>query len=148
LKQISKGDSVNGEHFDIILSGADYHHTEPYWYQHRFIQKNIGTAAYLRLHYCFYGFDKKLKISRIMLCFLMILSARKRYLWCSHGQEPSLFYANFPSWLIKLQSGRNGIWIFLIPVSPGINDTEELREEYFNKIIDRFETLTQQSIKK
>jgi phytoene desaturase len=30
---------------------------------------------------------------------------------------------------------------------PGINDSEELREEYFNKIIDRFEHLTQQSVK-
>jgi phytoene desaturase len=37
---------------------------------------------------------------------------------------------------------------FSYTVSPGINDTEELREEYFNKIIDRFERLTQQSIKK
>jgi phytoene desaturase len=36
---------------------------------------------------------------------------------------------------------------FLIPLAPGINDTEALREEYFDKIIDRFETLTGQSIK-
>jgi len=35
---------------------------------------------------------------------------------------------------------------FLIPLAPGIEDTEELREEYFLKIINRFETLTQQSI--
>jgi phytoene desaturase len=32
---------------------------------------------------------------------------------------------------------------FLVPLAPGINDSEELREEYFNKIIDRFEHLTQ-----
>jgi phytoene desaturase len=37
---------------------------------------------------------------------------------------------------------------FLVPLAPGINDSEELREEYFNKIIDRFEHLTQQSVKK
>jgi phytoene desaturase len=36
---------------------------------------------------------------------------------------------------------------FFIPLAPGINDTEALREEYFDKIIDRFETLTGQSIK-
>jgi phytoene desaturase len=35
--------------------------------------------------------------------------------------------------------------VFLIPLAPGINDK---REEYFDKIIDRFETLTGQSIKK
>jgi hypothetical protein len=32
-------------------------------------------------------------------------------------------------------------------LAPGINDTEALREEYFDKIMDRFETLTQQSVK-
>ncbi len=37
---------------------------------------------------------------------------------------------------------------FLIPLAPGINDSEELREEYFEKIITRFEQLTQQDIKK
>jgi hypothetical protein len=37
--------------------------------------------------------------------------------------------------------------LFSIPLAPGINDTEG-GEEYFIKIIDRFERLTQQSIKK
>jgi phytoene desaturase len=36
---------------------------------------------------------------------------------------------------------------FLIPLAPGIEDSEALREEYFDKIISRFESLTQQSIK-
>jgi phytoene desaturase len=36
---------------------------------------------------------------------------------------------------------------FLVPLAPGINDTEALREEYFDKIMNRFETLTQQSIR-
>jgi phytoene desaturase len=61
--------------------------------------------------------------------------------------EAALFYANFPSWLIKLQLQKEWNLDFLIPLAPGINDTEEL-EEYFIKIIDRFERLTQQSIKK
>jgi len=36
---------------------------------------------------------------------------------------------------------------FLVPLAPGIIDTEDLRNEYFDKIIDRFELLTQQEIK-
>jgi phytoene desaturase len=36
---------------------------------------------------------------------------------------------------------------FLIPLAPGIEDTEALREEYFHKIIDRFEKLTNQKVK-
>jgi phytoene desaturase len=60
-------------------------------------------------------------------------------------KEP-LFYANFPSLTDKLLLLKE--WnraFFLIPLAPGINDTEALRE-YFDKI-DRFETLTGQSIK-
>jgi phytoene desaturase len=36
---------------------------------------------------------------------------------------------------------------FLVPLAPGIEDTEALREQYFDKIINRFESLTQQSVK-
>ena len=36
---------------------------------------------------------------------------------------------------------------FLVPLAPGIDDIEELREEYFDKIIERFEILTQQTVK-
>ncbi len=38
--------------------------------------------------------------------------------------------------------------IFLIPLAPGLDDTPELRETYFNKIMDRFENLTYQNVKK
>jgi len=34
-----------------------------------------------------------------------------------------------------------------VPLAPGINDSEELREAYFDKIIQRFEAITQQNIK-
>jgi phytoene desaturase len=36
---------------------------------------------------------------------------------------------------------------FLIPLAPGIEDNQSLREEYFEKIITRFEQLTQQEIR-
>jgi phytoene desaturase len=36
---------------------------------------------------------------------------------------------------------------FLIPLAPGIEDSEALREVYFEKIISRFETLTNQDIR-
>ncbi len=36
---------------------------------------------------------------------------------------------------------------FLIPLAPGIEDTDALRERYFEKIITRFEKLTNQNIK-
>ena len=41
-------------------------------------------------------------------------------------------------WL--LESSETGF--FLIPIAPGIEDTEALREQYFEIIMSRFEKLT------
>ena len=35
----------------------------------------------------------------------------------------------------------------MIPLAPGLEDTEELRSIYFDKIIQRFETVTEQNVK-
>ena len=35
----------------------------------------------------------------------------------------------------------------MIPIAPGIEDTDELRALYFEKIISRFEKITQQDVK-
>ena len=35
----------------------------------------------------------------------------------------------------------------LIPLAPGIEDTEEIRERYFQKIMDRLERLTHQELR-
>ena len=37
--------------------------------------------------------------------------------------------------------------IFLIPLAPGIEDTTEIRQKYFEQIIDRFEKITNQKIR-
>jgi phytoene desaturase len=60
--------------------------------------------------------------------------------------EP-LFYANFHP-RIKALPLREWNRLFLVPLAPGINDTEALREEYFEKIMNRFESVTKQSVKK
>ena len=62
--------------------------------------------------------------------------------------EP-LFYASFPS-ITDPSTAPEGMEsaCFLIPLAPGIEDTETLREEYFHKIMDRLETLTQQEVRK
>ena len=36
---------------------------------------------------------------------------------------------------------------FLIPIAPGLEDTPELRQQYFDIIINRFENLTHQDVK-
>ena len=62
--------------------------------------------------------------------------------------EP-LFYASFPSKTdtnVSPEGKETGI--FLIPLAPGLDDIPEIREEYFGKIMDRFEKTTNQEVKK
>ncbi|MGZ9735624.1 phytoene desaturase family protein [Flavobacterium sp. GNP002] len=146
---------VNGEIIasDLILSGADYHHTETLLDQeHRaYSEKYWDSRVFAPSSLLFYvGFNKKIEnISHHALFFDVDFyqHAKDIYDEPQWPKEP-LFYANFPSVTDKtaapegMESG-----FFLVPLALGINDTEALREEYFDKIINRFETLTQQSIK-
>ena len=147
---------VNGEMIvsDLILSGADYHHTETLLDQeHRaYSEKYWDSRVFAPSSLLFYvGFNKKIKnISHHALFFDVDFyqHAKDIYDEPKWPKEP-LFYANFPSLTdntaapVGMESG-----FFLVPLAPGINDTEALREEYFDKIMDRSETLTQQSIRK
>nr|WP_315178953.1 phytoene desaturase family protein [uncultured Flavobacterium sp.] len=146
---------VNGETIasDLILSGADYHHTETLLDQeHRaYSEKYWNSRVFAPSSLLFYvGFNKKIdNISHHALFFDVDFYQHAKDIY-DEPQWPSepLFYANFPSVTDKtaapegMESG-----FFLVPLAPGINDTEALREEYFEKIIGRFETLTQQSVK-
>ncbi len=42
--------------------------------------------------------------------------------------------------------GKEAVFL-LIPIAPGIEDTEEMRKKYFNIVMERLEHLTKQSIK-
>ena len=146
---------VNGEIIasDLILSGADYHHTETLLDQeHRaYSEKYWDSRVFAPSSLLFYvGFNKKIEnISHHALFFDVDFyqHAKDIYDEPQWPKEP-LFYANFPSVTDKtaapegMESG-----FFLVPLAPGINDTEVLREEYFDKIINRFENLTMQSVK-
>ncbi|MEP0479853.1 MAG: phytoene desaturase, partial [Nonlabens sp.] len=61
--------------------------------------------------------------------------------------EEPLFYANFTS-LTDPSTAPEGCenGFFLIPLAPDLKDTPELREEYFNKIMKRFELRTEQNV--
>jgi phytoene desaturase len=62
--------------------------------------------------------------------------------------ENPLFYASFPSKTDE-NAAPNGkeAAIFLIPLAPGLEDNQNLRDLYFEKIITRLEKLTQQELK-
>ncbi len=139
---------------DIVVSGADYHHTEsllekPYrQYSENYWSKKTFAPSSLLFYV---GFDKKLKnVNHHTLFFDVDFDIHAEAIYDNpKWPENPLFYASFPS-KTDSNSAPQGkeAGIFLIPLAPGLEDTPELRETYFNKIIQRFESLTSQDIKK
>lgn len=138
---------------DVILSGADYHHSETLLdSEHRmYSEKYWNSRVFAPSSLLFYvGFDRKIEnISHHALFFDVDFDqhAQDIYDQPKWPKDP-LFYANFPS-KTDLSAAPDGMesGFFLIPLAPGIEDTPALREKYFDKIIDRFETLTNQKVK-
>lgn len=59
----------------------------------------------------------------------------------------SVIYANFPS-VTDASMAPEGYetGFFLIPIAPGIEDTNEIRAQYFDIIMSRFQKLTKQDV--
>ncbi|WP_298760091.1 phytoene desaturase family protein [uncultured Psychroserpens sp.] len=146
----------NGTNYtsDIILSGADYHHTETLLdskyvqYSETFWKKKTFAPSSLLFYV---GFDKKLKnVNHHTLFFDVDFDVHAKAIYDTpKWPENPLFYASFPS-ITDDNAAPEGkeAGIFLVPLAPGLEDTDELREAYFKKIITRFEDLTSQSVEK
>jgi len=137
---------------DIVLSGADYHHSEtlltPKYRQYS--EKYWDKKTFAPSSLLFYvGFDKKLKnVSHHTLFFDVDFDAHAHVIYdkAAWPKEP-LFYANFPS-MTDVGAAPEGkeAGFFLIPIAPGLEDTPEVREQYFDIIMNRFQEITQQNI--
>lgn len=151
----AKSIKVNDEiiESDIILSGADYHHSEQLLdekyrqYSESYWDKKVFAPSSLLFYL---GFDKKIKNAEHHNLFFDVdfdAHADSIYSTKKWPTEP-LFYANFTS---KTDSDtapegcENGF--FLVPIAPGLEDTNELREQYYDIVMDRFEKLTGEKIK-
>jgi phytoene desaturase len=145
--QSASGVQVNGQLYkaDVVLSGADYHHTEtlldPSLRQYSERYWNNRTFAPSSLLF-YVGFDKKLKhIEHHNLFFDTDFEKHAEDIY-DDPQWPSdpLFYVNFPS-VTDLSMAPEGCeaGFFLIPIAPGLEDTEALRNQYFDIVIDRLE---------
>ena len=133
---------------DIIVSGADYHHTETLLDEQyrQYSEKYWDKKTFAPSSLLFYvGFDKKINNVEHHSLFFDVdfdVHAHDIYDNPKWPDEP-LFYASFPS-KTDSSAAPEGMeaGIFLIPLAPGLEDTPALREEFFNKIITRFEKLT------
>ena len=149
------GLKVNNEDVaaEVVISGADYHHTETLLdisqrsYKEGYWDKKVFAPSALVFYI---GLNKKLKNVTHHLLFFdedFELHAEEIY---SKPKWPSapLFYASFPSIIdSSVAPLNNECGFFLIPLAPDLEDTPELRDTYFNIIMDRLEQHTNQSIK-
>jgi phytoene desaturase len=137
---------------DVVLSGADYHHTEtllePKYrgYSEKYWDSKIFAPSSLLFYV---GFDKKIEnVSHHTLFFDTEFDVHAKDIYDNpRWPDKPLFYASFPSKTDNTVApeGKEAA-IFLIPIAPGIEDNEEIREKYFKNIIDRFEILTNQKV--
>lgn len=136
---------INGETVpcDVVVSGADYAHTETLLepdfrqYSEKYWSKRIFAPTCLVFYV---GFDRK--IGSMTHHALFFDADFDRHAEAIYDQpqwpEKPLFYANFPS-LTDASAAPEGMEsaFFLIPLAPDIEDSEALREAYFQKIMDR-----------
>ena len=151
----------NGEEFfeqfdaDVVIGGADYHFIEtallPHHYRtynEDYWNKRVMAPSSL-LYYI--GLNKKIDNILHHSLFFDVdfgLHGNEIYKDPKWPTEP-LFYVSATSVsdnTVAPEGGEN--LFFLIPVAAGLTgDTEELRQQYFDKIAQRFEIITGQSIR-
>ena len=148
------GIEVNGEKrdFDVVISGADYAHSETLLpSQYRTYSENYWeTRTYAPSALMFYiGLNRKLKnVLHHTLFFDTSFEEHAKSIYDKPAwPEAPMFYASFPSQTDAfLAPEGKETCIFLIPIAPGIEDTDEIREKYFKMIMQRLKDLTGEDI--
>lgn len=137
---------------DIVLSGADYHHTESLLplENRQYTQSYWDNRTFAPSALMFYvGFDKKIEeVEHHTLFFDTDFEAHAKAIYdTKEWPAKPLFYASFPSKTDE-NSAPEGkeAGIFLIPIAPDIEDSEERRNEFFDLIMKRLSFLTGQKI--
>ncbi|WP_439479241.1 phytoene desaturase family protein [Chryseobacterium aquaticum] len=143
--------SVNGKHieFDSVIASSDYHHTEnnliaeeyrnyseDYWKKRTF-------APSCLIYYL--GFKEKIPNLKHHTLFFendLDLHTTEIYDDKKWPTKP-LFYVCCPSKTDENVAPENCENVFLLmPVATGLNDSEDVREKYFQEMIDRLEKHT------
>jgi len=140
--------------FDGVIAAADYHHiehrlltpternyTEKYW--------ESKTLAPSCLVY-YLGVNRRINSIHHHTLFFdhdLSLHAQEIYKTPRYPTDP-LFYMCCPSRTddTVTPAGCENIFL-LMPLAPGLHDTEEIREKYFNEMLDRIERLLGESFR-
>lgn len=139
---------------DIVLSGADYHHTETLLapdlrqYSEAYWDKKTFAPSSLLFYIAFNTKLKNVAHHNLFFDTDFDQHAAEIYddpIWPS---DP-LFYANFPSITDPTMAPKGcESAFFLIPIAPDLEDGPELREKYYTMIMDRFQKITKQEVTK
>ncbi|WP_282049714.1 phytoene desaturase family protein [Maribacter aquivivus] len=139
---------------DVVLSGADYHHSESLLdkkyqqYSQNYWDKKVFAPSSLLFYI---GLDTKLKnVEHHNLFFDTDFELHAKEIYDSPKWPTNpLFYANFPS-ITDASMAPDGCEtaFFLVPIATALEDTEALRSQYFDLIMNRFEKRTGQDIRK
>lgn len=145
-----KGVTVGGKYLacDKVVSGADYHHSESLLdasyrqYSEKYWSKKVFAPSSLLFYV---GFSTKLEgVEHHNLFFDTDFERHASDIY-DYPQWPAkpLFYANFPS-VTDPSMAPPGCeaGFFLIPIAPDLEDTPELRNQYFDIIMERFKERT------
>lgn len=151
----ARGVETNQGYFeaDIVVAGADYHHVEqqllpPNYRQYTAQYWDSRVMAPSSLIF-YLGINRKLNnLLHHNLFFDQSFEQFADEIY-THPRWPSqpLFYTCVTSKTdpTAAPAGCENVFI-LIPIAPGLEDTEQLREAYYQKIMQRLEDLTGQSI--
>ncbi|MEA1848672.1 phytoene desaturase family protein [Chryseobacterium sp. MHB01] len=135
--------------FDVIIASSDYHHTETKLlpeefrnYDESYWEKRVFAPSCL-IYYL--GFKEKIpKLKHHTLFFENDLELHTHEIYKDKKWPTKpLFYACCPSKTDPDVAPENCENVFLLmPVAPGIEDSEEIRERYFMEMILRLEKHT------
>ncbi|WP_027381225.1 phytoene desaturase family protein [Chryseobacterium daeguense] len=135
--------------FDTVIASSDYHHTESRLLSEEFRNykdsywENLTFAPSCLIYYL--GCKGKIPNLKHHTLFFendLDLHTKEIYEDKKWPTKP-LFYACCPSKTDPSVAPENAENLFLLmPVAPGIEDSEEIREEYFIEMIERLEKHT------
>jgi phytoene desaturase len=139
---------------DVVVGGADYHHLEQQVlepkhrrYSEAYWQKRTMAPSSLLFYL---GVNKKLKNLHHHNLFFDEDFTQHAIEIYDKPQWPSnpLFYACVPSITDDsiAPEGMENVFL-LVPTAPDLEDTEEIREHYYDLIMKRLEDLTGQSVR-
>ncbi|MFC3416431.1 phytoene desaturase family protein [Algoriphagus hitonicola] len=147
---------VSGEKIeaDIVVAGADYHHVDKHLvnpkysnYSEEYWDKRVMAPSSLLFYL---GIDKKLKnLRHHNLFFDEPLGPHADAIYKNpRWPEKPLFYASVPSITDPsvAPEGKENMFL-LIPLAPDLEDSEEMREKYYDIIMERLERITGQEVR-